>query len=145
MPLRCIAVFSFLSLASCIAPQVQSDADVRPLLDRFIHAVNVADVDGFVACFATDATAFFPSSASAARRKGVDEIRSAVAPVFAQGPRTPPAALADLTITRDGSLVVASFDAGSGTMHARRTLVLRNIEGEWRIVHLHASNVSEGG
>ena len=138
-----------IALCACTAARTHADGDhvdaeLRSLLDRFIKAVNLADTDGFVACFATDATAFFPSSASAARRSGIAEIRRAVEPVFAQGPRTSPAHLGDLEITRQGNLAVASFDAGSGVAHARRTLVLRNIEGRWQIVHLHASNVTEG-
>jgi ketosteroid isomerase-like protein len=65
--------------------------------------------------------------------------------VFAQGPRTPAAQLGDLVISQQGDFAVASFDAGSGMMHARRTLVLRKVDGQWRIVHLHASNVAEPG
>jgi uncharacterized protein (TIGR02246 family) len=138
-----VGVAAIIALTACSTTPGRTDAELRALLDRFIHAVNVADTDNFVACFAPDATAFFPSNASAARRTGIAEIRNAVAPVFAQGPRTPAARLGDLVITQQDEFAVASFDAGSGTMHARRTVVLRKIEGQWRIVHLHASNVAE--
>ena len=115
--------------------------EVRAFVERFLRSVNASNTDDFIACFASDATAFFPSAA--ARRTGTDAIRKAVQPTFAQGPRNPPAQLDDLVITMQGRMAVASFDASNGTMHSRRTLVLQQISGEWKIIHLHASNVVE--
>lgn len=132
-------------LISCTSVVTQDDASVRRFAEEFLTAVNTANTDRFVACFAADATAFFPSMASAQRRRGIEQIRRAVEPVFAQGPRNPPARLDDLEIDVDGKLAVVSFDAGNGTLHARRTLILHRTAGKWQITHLHASNVAEGG
>ena len=120
-----------------------SHADVRIFVERFVQSVNASKTDDFVACFAPDASAFFPSGATAARRTGLDAIRKAVQPVFAQGPRNPPAQLKDLIITTTADMAVASFDASDDVVHSRRTLVLQRMAGEWKIIHLHASNVSE--
>jgi uncharacterized protein (TIGR02246 family) len=130
-------------LSGCASVERSSDEDVRGVVTEFLAAVNAADTERFVAFFAADATVFLPSQASAARRRGLDQIRQAVQPVFAQGPRSPAARSNDLMLTVDDDLAVASFDAGSGALHARRTLVLQKRAGRWQIIHLHASNVAE--
>jgi ketosteroid isomerase-like protein len=129
------------SLQGCAGHFAPSAARVDRLVEQFIAAVNAADTAAFVAFFADDATAFFPTNA--ARISGTRAIRDAVAPAFAQGPRSNPARANDLQVTVDGDFAVASFDAGNGSMHARRTLILKLVKGEWKIVHLHASNVAE--
>src|SRR5690348_12481497 len=73
-----------------------SETQVRMLVDQFLAAVNGADTKTFMSFFANEATAFLPTNA--ARRVGIDEIEAAVAPVFAQGPRTTPATPRDLRI-----------------------------------------------
>lgn len=113
---------------------------IRMLVERFLASVNGADTKAFVGFFADDATAFLPTNA--ARRVGVAEIEAAVAPVFDQGPRANPATAGDLRIFISGRLAIATFDAGSGELHARRTLIFDRVKDEWKIVHLHASNVS---
>lgn len=135
-------VLSF-ALAACTAtPAHDSEGEVRAFIDRFIRAVNEPNVDDFVACFAVDATAFLPSPANAARRIGREDIRRAVAPTFMQGPgRTVIARDVMMSLTGDTALV--SFDAGVDRLHARRTLVLKRVEGQWAVAHLHASNVEE--
>lgn len=132
-----------LALSACAAaPARDSEAEVRAFIDRFIGAVNAPNVDDFVASFAVDATAFFPSPENAARRVGREDIRRAVAPTFMQGPGRTVVAR-DLSIDIAGDTAYVSFDAGVDRMHARRTLVLRRIDGEWAVAHLHASNLSE--
>jgi uncharacterized protein (TIGR02246 family) len=138
-----ILIGALLFTSVCATAPHENSAEVRAFVARFVQSVNASNTDAFVGCFASDATAFFPSGATAARRTGVDAIRKAVQPVFAQGPRNPPAQLTDLVITIDAGMAVASFDASDGVAHSRRTLVLQKIAGEWKIIHLHASNVSE--
>src|SRR5687767_9947179 len=86
---RSALVFSVLlwcALSGCaMSPQRETQTEIRDFVARFVRAVNDADVNGFVACFAPDATAFFPSAANASRRSGRDAIRAAVAPTFSQG------------------------------------------------------------
>jgi uncharacterized protein (TIGR02246 family) len=128
--------------AGCASDPMHHKQELQEALQRFLHAVNSANADAFVASFAEDATAFFPSAANAQRRRGSTEIRRAIEPSFAQGPRNPPAQLSDLVVTVDGDSAIASFDAVDGAMHSRRTLVLQRRQGQWKIVHLHASNVT---
>jgi ketosteroid isomerase-like protein len=139
-----IALLAIALLAASCATTPSNEVGIREFVERFVQAVNSSNTDDFMTCFAPSATAFFPSGASASRRSGVDAIRKAVQPVFALGPRDPPARLADLVITTQDGMAVASFDASDGATHSRRTLVLRQYAGEWKIVHLHASNVVEG-
>jgi ketosteroid isomerase-like protein len=137
------ALWLSLAVSACATPPARdAQAEVRAFIDRFIRAVNEPNVDDFVASFAVDATAFFPSPENAARRVGREDIRRAVAPTFMQGPGRTIVAR-DLTISVAGDTAYVSFDAGVDRMHARRTLVLRRIDGEWAVAHLHASNVSE--
>ena len=131
-------------LGACAAPSQRSaEPEIVAVVSRLVRAVNDANVDAFVACFAEDATAFFPSEANAPRRTGRGEIRAAVAPTFSQGPPATPVTPRDLTVTVEGNFAYATFEARIVTMHARRTLVLRRHDGHWLIVHLHASNVRD--
>jgi uncharacterized protein (TIGR02246 family) len=127
---------------SCAAHvSVHAETQVHALVDRFVASVNAADTATFLSFFSEDATAFFPTNA--ARKIGIQQIREAIAPAFAQGPRNPAVRANDLVVTVNDDLAVASFDAGIGAAHARRTLVLRRMDGGWKIIHLHASNLTE--
>jgi uncharacterized protein (TIGR02246 family) len=119
----------------------QDELQIREQVESFVAAVNAADRDAFLAFFAEDASAFIPTNAS--RKVGIEQIRQAIESTFAQGPRNPPVRANDLVVSMDGDLAVATFDAGSGAQHARRTLVMRRIDGQWKIIHLHASNLVE--
>ena len=131
-------------LAACAAPNKRSvEPEILAFVSRFIRAVNEANVDAFVACFAEDATAFFPSEANAQRRKGREAIRAAVASTFSQGPPANAVTPRDLTVSVEGNLAYVTFDGGNAPMRARRTLVLRRQNGDWVIAHLHASNVRD--
>jgi ketosteroid isomerase-like protein len=132
-----------LALAAC-AHQAPSTADleVHRFVTTFIQAVNEADIDDFVACFAEDATAFFPSASNAMVRTGTAQIRAAVAPTFQRGPPERTVEPRDLSITINGDAALVTFIAGSTTQIARRTLVLKRASGTWKIAHLHASNVN---
>jgi uncharacterized protein (TIGR02246 family) len=135
-----------IALLGCTTPDSgKSDAQIRDFVAHFVRTVNEADAGGFVACFTEDATAFFPSSANAVRRTGRSEIRAAVAPTFAQGRPANVVTPRDLVVSVDRHWAYVTFDGGSGSMHARRTLVLQRQNGAWLIAHLHASNVSEAG
>jgi ketosteroid isomerase-like protein len=132
-----------LALSACASsPTRDSQAEISEFVERFIRSVNEPNVDDFVAAFAADATAFFPSPENASRRVGREDIRRAVAPTFMQGPGRTVVAR-DLMIEIAGNTAYVSFDAGVERLHARRTLVLKRVGADWAIAHLHASNVSE--
>lgn len=138
-----LLLIAALLACGCTSLADRDQAAVRQLVDRFVRSVNEANTENFVQCFAPDATAFFPSPANAMRRTGRDAIRVAVAPAFAAGSPAARVEPRDLTIDVEGDAALVTFDAGSGTRHARRTLVLRRSQGQWLITHLHASNVDE--
>ena len=137
-----ILLWLCVALAGGATPR-DHEPEVRDFVTRFVRSVNEANVEDFVACFDTNATAFFPSSANATKRVGRDAIRAAVAPTFRQGPPATRVVPRDLSISTDRNDALVTFDGGSGLLHARRTLVLRRMRDAWTIVHLHASNVSE--
>ncbi len=133
-----LALLAVLGLAcGCAATRGDGDGELRVFVERFLWTVNAADTEGFLACFAEEATAFLPSTGG--RKVGTEELRRAVAPAFDAGPRATPAQLRDVVITRRGPMAVVSFDAGSATVAARRTLVLERQNERWLIIHLHAS------
>ena len=102
----------------------------------------------FVACFADNATVFFPMPEPPERVEGKEAIKQRFEQGFASirstaksGPPFHHLAPEDLTIQMmPGQTVVVSFHLRNSERIARRTLVLINTNGEWRILHLHASN-----
>lgn len=105
-------------------------------------------MSAFIACFAPDATAFFPSPEPPLRVAGRASIQRQFEAVFAgirqgaaSGPpfhHLPPQ---DLSVQMLGSeTALVSFHLLNAERTARRTLILVKSEGAWRIVHLHASN-----
>lgn len=113
------------------------------VLTAFLHAFSRLDLDGMLACFAEDATAFFPLEHHLERLEGKHAINQAFAAVLAKlkasGMTTLPLAPEDLIIQEWGDTATATFHL-RGSHLSRRTLVLRCQAGQWRMVHLHASN-----
>jgi SnoaL-like domain len=116
----------------------------------FLGTFERLDLAAFAACFADDATAFFPTPEPAERFDGKEAVVGHFAQVFAAiqahatgGPpyhRLVPLRL-QLDLMGDGG-AVATFELQNEERLARRTLVLRKEGGALRIVHLHASNVA---
>jgi ketosteroid isomerase-like protein len=134
------------------APNTAQDSDsIEAAVSGFLVAFNNLDMPKFITCFTEDATIFHPPAAPPrtfptrlqGRREiersfqmAFDEIRQrsgrATAPYMNLQPE-------DLLIQRfDGSAVV-TFHLGTETVRGRRTLVLRRVGSDWKIVHLHAS------
>jgi ketosteroid isomerase-like protein len=136
-------VFAFgLVTGSCAsAPRSASRAEVELVVTGLVAAVNSADVEGFMALFAPEASVFLPSAANPSRLTGPAQIRAGISPAFEARP-TNPMVIRDLLITVEGTMAIASFEIGNPIVHSRRTLVLKNTGGKWKIVHLHASNLS---
>jgi ketosteroid isomerase-like protein len=103
-------VFAFaLVTASCAsAPRSASRAEVEVVVNGLVAAVNSADVEGFMAFFASDASVFLPSAANPSRLTGHAQIRAGISPALAARP-TNPMAIRDLLITVEGTMAVASF------------------------------------
>ncbi|HAK54987.1 MAG: nuclear transport factor 2 family protein [Vicinamibacterales bacterium] len=137
-------------------PGVAAEDEVRAVLTDFLRVFENGEVDAMEAAF-TDATVFpraimgrepaEPIRVAAYRRqRGLDpQMREVVAEWRASRPGPPYVALEprNLEIEVFGDAALATFHLENGPSLSRRTFVLANRDGVWRIVHLHASNVVE--
>lgn len=125
--------------------QVLAD-DIEQTLQRFLVPFSNRDVAAFSPFFAEDATVFFPGR-PASRVQGRAGIARAFTDLF--GPPVSPTGSAtllqpqDLLIQRFDGLAVATFHLGTEAARGRRTFVLRRIGSDWKIAHLHASNLTQ--
>ncbi len=136
------------SAAQELTGAAADSAAVVETLERFIHAFNDLDWAMFRDHFADDATVFFPMSSNRMRGDGRAEVEAVFGALF-RSPRAPdggPPYLSirplDAKIQMLSNAAVATFHLGADDEPSvgRRTLVLRRDgDGEWRIVHLHAS------
>ncbi len=128
----------------------QSDVEIQAFTKHFLKAFENLDMPTFIACFADEATVFFPSPEPPLRFTGKRDIQQQFEVVFsgirtgaASGPpfhHLDPHDLLVQMISSETALV--SFHLLNAERTARRTLVLVKSEGTWRILHLHASNGS---
>jgi len=128
------------------APE-NANEEVRRTLTRFLTAFENLEWEAFRNCFADAATVYFPSQ-RANRATGRAEIETTFRQVFERirATKSAPPYLnlepADLDIQVFQDTAVATFhlyDLPNAV--GRRTVVLEKRAGEWKIVHLHASNV----
>jgi len=125
-----------------------ADAGPEAALQSFIQAFDNLDWDRFRSFFADDATVFYPRGFPR-RAQGRAEIEANFQQVFAQirGDRTQPPYMdlrpTDLYLQRFGDMAIATFhlDDKPGFLN-RRTIVLHKMTDGWKIVHLHASEVT---
>lgn len=131
----------------------ESDAELKPVLG-FVEALTSADIELLTSVFTEDATVFMPFDRFPKRLDGKAAIRAAFERPFAamraEGP-PPYARIAprDLAISRAGDVAIITFHLGelapgrTETANlSRRTFVVRRDGSEWRIAHLHASNMA---
>ena len=120
--------------------------EVEAALAEFVAAFNDLDWERFRACFADEATVFFPAQPfPAGRATGWEEVAAGFAPYFANvratvaGPPYQRIAPHDVLIQPIGEVALATFHLPRETALGRRTLVLQKAGDAWQIVHLHAS------
>ena len=141
-------------LSACIcAGETANEAEDRAAIEaftrKFLRAFEDLDMKQFIACFADDATVFFPTPEPPERVEGKQAVQQRFEHVFASirstaksGPpfhRLTPEDLAIQLIP--GKTAVVSFHLRNEERIGRRTLVLTHTNGRWLILHLHASNV----
>jgi ketosteroid isomerase-like protein len=121
--------------------------EVRRTLTAFLTAFDNLDWEAFRNCFADDATVYFPSR-RANRATGRAEIETTFRQVFERirATKNAPPYLnlepADLNIQVFRDTAVATFHLYDlPNTIGRRTAVFEKRAGEWKIVHLHASNL----
>jgi ketosteroid isomerase-like protein len=144
-------VLAFALLLPVVFAQSQprnADADVRVALAHFIRAFDDLDWEHFRLAFDDNATVFYPR-AMPQRANGRAEFEKAFTTVFQQirdGKAAAPymdIQPKELRIQLFGDLAITTFhlDDSPGFLN-RRTIVLNKTEKGWKIVHLHASEVS---
>ena len=146
-----LALLTALSPSAC-ADETASETEDRAAIEafnrEFLHAFEDLDMKQFIACFADDATVFFPMPEPPERVQGKQAIQRRFEHVFASisgtaksGPPFHYLVPEDLSIQlMSGHSAVVSFQLRNEERIARRTLVLTKMNGQWLIIHLHASN-----
>jgi ketosteroid isomerase-like protein len=130
--------------------QPNAQKDIERVVRDFLVAFGNRDYAAFIPYFSEDATVFFPPSAAAplGRVQGRSEIERTFKAIFdAYPPRSnrPPTPIApqDLLIQEYDGHAVVTFQLGSETARQRRTLALKRMGAEWKIVHLHGSAAAD--
>jgi ketosteroid isomerase-like protein len=147
-----IALLTALSPLACANEPANESGDraaIEIFTRKFLRAFEDLDMQQFIACFADDATVFFPMPEPPERVQGKQAIQQRFERVFAtirgsakSGPPFHHLAPEDLSIQlMPGGTAVVSFHLRNEERIARRTFVLTKTNGKWLIVHLHASNV----
>jgi ketosteroid isomerase-like protein len=121
-------------------------AAVRERLDAWVNANRALDIDAVLACYAPEATSF--DCHSVFRLYGPDDLRRHLEACYPHmdGPMT--LDIRDLSITAGGGVGFAHFAMRCGARGRdgqehwcwlRGTACLREIDGQWLIVHDHCS------
>jgi uncharacterized protein (TIGR02246 family) len=149
-----VAAITFLTVLSpwACAGETSNKIDDRAAIEavtrEFLRAFENLDMKQFLACFADDATVFFPMPEPPERVQGKQAIQQCFERVFASirstaktGPPFHHLLPEDLSIQLiPGHIAVVSFHLRNEERIGRRTLVLTKMNGDWLIIHLHASN-----
>ena len=144
------AVLAAVAIASLVAQTtVAAPTSIDAFTTRFLQSFENLDLPAFMACFADDATVFFPIPEPPDRVAGKAAIQQRFQQVFERirtgAPSGPPYHPLDPENTQiqllDPDEAVVTFELKNTERIARRTLVLKRSHGQWHIVHLHASNV----
>jgi ketosteroid isomerase-like protein len=140
-----VLMLAFSLRASGQTPQSELEAAFQ----RFTIAFENLDWEQFRKSFADDATVFFPRGFPS-RADGREQYESKFRVVFEQlknGKTGPPyhsirpKDLKTQMIGKDVAIITFHLDDRPGMLN-RRTIVFRKMAQGWKIVHLHASEVS---
>jgi len=137
--------------AEGIPDSVEADRrQIDEMVSRLITSFENLDLPPFMACFADDATVFFPAPEPPGLFEGKSAIERQFQRVFegirrhskTGGPPYHHLVPGNIQIQIPGpAAAVVSFQLRNSQRIGRRTMVLRKSQGQWLIVHLHASNV----
>jgi ketosteroid isomerase-like protein len=145
-----IAILACLLVATVTRGE-QQPSSATDVAVSLVNAIVTSNLDGVMAVFADDATAFMPTASAATRLTGKPEIRQAFAALFqnasaSAAPRR--VSPRDLAVQSFGDVAIVTFHLDSpqpvGSDQravGRRTLILRRAGGVWSVVHLHASTL----
>jgi ketosteroid isomerase-like protein len=150
MSARLLLIIILSAGALRVQGQTQPDsAEVVHAINSFVDAFSNLQWEKFSACWADEATAFFPPSAKFPYRAGTkQEILQIFEKVFqhARQQRSAPPYLSihplDQRIQLAGTVAIVTFTLDDPDLLGRRTLVLKKEGGKWLIIHLHASGAT---
>jgi uncharacterized protein (TIGR02246 family) len=159
-PAWVICAFATVMLLGCVSagPSRATEDDVLAPVNVFVEGMSNADLETFLSSFSDDALVFMPFTSAPRRLEGKQQIRETFAPMFeslrASGKPTPFMKISprDVTTRIYGDTAIVTFhlgevpppDATGPSSFSRRTFVLVRSGDGWRIVHLHASNMTLG-
>ena len=119
---------------------------VSDTLYGFLTAFSNLQLNNMMNFFDNDATAFFPIKHERQRLNGKKEIREAFSRVVG---KIRNAGLSQISLVAEDIDLMVFGDVALATFHirdddlSRRTLVLKQRNEKWVIVHLHASNAPQ--
>ena len=145
-----------LFLVLLVEPLLAAEDQILSALEAFIAAFEDGDIESMEAAFSTDAVTFprvimaqeheRDIEVSKYRRvRGIDPQMRELVDFFRASGRSKPYLDIEpvgLKIQVFGDAALATFHLVSDDTVGRRTFVLALIDDEWKIVHLHASNVT---
>ena len=138
-------------LVALLAPSdgFAQTSDAEQTVREFLVPFAARDFERFIPYFAEEATMFFPpaNSAPAGLVRGRANIERAFKALYDAYPRPAGAAPTPITpkellVQQSDDYAIVTFLLGNETAPGRRTLVLRRMASQWRIVHLHGSSVT---
>jgi ketosteroid isomerase-like protein len=126
-------------------------ASIEEALSKFLTAFNNLDWQAFRACFSDSATIFHPAAPNIKRIDSPEQFETAWLGVFERikksSGRTSPPYMSlnplDLRVERlSEDVALVTFHLVDGSTVNRRTLVFKRHSDGWKIVHIHASNIT---
>jgi ketosteroid isomerase-like protein len=127
--------------------QTKDSLEVISAANTFIKAFISFDWETFRNSFSKDATIFFPSWKEGKRRNGKKEVEETwlqMFPGFIDSTKKVTINILpkDFVVQLYGKTAIVSFHLGDGEKYlSRRTIVFIKENENWKIVHLHASNL----
>jgi ketosteroid isomerase-like protein len=150
-----VGVLAMATVQSAAAQEQRSanpkTASVEEALSAFVTAFDNLDWQAFRTCFSTTATIFHPAAPNIKLIDSPDQFEKAWLGVFerikkSSGRASPPYISLqplDLRVEKlSEDVVLVTFHLVDGGTVNRRTLVFKREPDGWKIVHIHASNIT---
>ena len=151
MKIRAVAVVLAATTIFATSAAIACATSPQAAFDAFLAAFNTLDWSSFRACLADNVSLFnpdIPGAISLRRLDGRIEVERSFRAVFdAAGeggatPRGPDIHPEHVSLERFGDVALVTFEfRRSDHSFGRRSLLLVRANNDWRITHIHASNV----